>query len=65
MRIGNVWYITSWAGEAVYRVSANGKSVVPVVEDLPSPADLGYDPTRNWLIVPSPFGNSVTFVALK
>lgn len=65
VRIGNVWYITSWAGSAVYRVSANGKSVVPVVEDLPSPADMGYDATRNRLIVPSPFGNSVTFVELE
>jgi hypothetical protein len=46
-------------------VSANGKHVTPVVTDLLSPADMGYDPTRNRLIVPSPFGNSVTFVALE
>ena len=41
---------SSWEGQAVYRMQAGRTSVV--VENVPSPADIGYDAKRKRLLIP-------------
>lgn len=43
--------VSSWEGKAVYRVAPNGQ-VTTAVEDVESPADIGWDARRNRLLVP-------------
>lgn len=43
--------ISSWEGKAVYRQPPNGQATA-VVENVPSPADIGYDAKRKRLLVP-------------
>jgi sugar lactone lactonase YvrE len=50
--------VSSWEGSAVYRVSADGQ-VSTVVEDVQSPADLGWDSRRHRLLIPLFMGNSI------
>ncbi|MBX3233162.1 MAG: hypothetical protein KF837_37915 [Labilithrix sp.] len=49
--VNNDYWVTSWAGKAVYRTRPNQPFVV-MIEDVRSPADLGYDRTRRRLLVP-------------
>lgn len=49
---GGDWLVSSWDARAVLRVRADGE-VLPVVEDIGTPADIGYDARRNRLLVPS------------
>jgi len=42
---------TSWAGSAVYSVAADG-SIEVLADNLPAPADLGYDAGRDVIMVP-------------
>jgi sugar lactone lactonase YvrE len=51
--------ITSWADSSVFALS--GGSTSRVVSGVPSPADIGYDPARNWLAIPIFTGNRVEF----
>lgn len=50
--------VSSWEGSAVYRVSADGQ-VSTVVENVESPADLGWDSRRQRLLIPLFMGNSI------
>lgn len=43
--------ISSWEGKAVYRQPRNGQ-VTAIVENVASPADIGYDTKRKRLLVP-------------
>jgi hypothetical protein len=43
--------ISSWEGKAVYRQSQGG-AASPVIENVSSPADIGYDAKRKRLLVP-------------
>lgn len=42
---------SSWEGKAVYRMTKDGKTST-VVDDIPSPADIGYDAKRRRLLIP-------------
>jgi sugar lactone lactonase YvrE len=50
--------VSSWEGRAVYRVTPDGQ-VTTVVENVESPADLGWDSRRHRLLVPLFMGNSI------
>lgn len=43
--------ISDWDTQAVYHLRANG-FVSPVVRNVASPADIGYDPDRNRVLIP-------------
>ncbi|MCU0234628.1 MAG: hypothetical protein MUE90_11445 [Thermoanaerobaculales bacterium] len=43
--------VSSWGGSAVYEVGATG-AVRTLAENLPAPADLGYDAARDLVLVP-------------
>jgi sugar lactone lactonase YvrE len=49
--------VSSWEGKAVYRVSGGGQ-VSTVVENVESPADIGWDSRRNRVLIPI-FGGDV------
>jgi sugar lactone lactonase YvrE len=51
-------YVSSWEGQAIYRVSPDGR-ISTVVEDVESPADLGWDSRRNRLLIPLFNGNRI------
>lgn len=42
---------SSWGNQAVYRVTAEGQ-VSPIVEAVEAPADIGYDATRDRVLIP-------------
>jgi hypothetical protein len=54
---------TSWGDRAVHHVDANG-AVTRLAEDIDAPADLGYDATRDRVMVPLFMDNTVIFVDL-
>ncbi|KEY57688.1 gluconolactonase [Serratia sp. DD3] len=54
-------FVTSWAGEGVYRIK-DGK-VSLYAENLSSPASLGYDSKRNTLAIPLLLGNQVSLIS--
>lgn len=56
--------ISSWEGQAVYRMAAGGAYEV-VVDSVPAPADIGYDSTRNTLLVPLFMANAVRIIPLS
>lgn len=43
--------ISSWQAQAVYRLSPEGRFTV-AVDSVPSPADIGYDTHRGFLLIP-------------
>jgi predicted lipoprotein with Yx(FWY)xxD motif len=46
-------FVSSWSGEAIYHVSLDGtEEVRPVMENVSSPADIGYDASQNRLLIP-------------
>lgn len=55
--------VSSWEGSAVYRVDQRGKAEV-VVENVPSPADLGLDVRRKRLLIPQFTENKLRIVPL-
>src|SRR5690606_34114262 len=55
---------SSWEAQAVFRVDSSG-TVTPVVEGVSSPADIGYDATRNRVLVPVFTENRVMIVPLN
>ena len=44
-------FVSSWEGQAVYRVSPDG-AVSTVVENVEAPADIGWDTRRHRLLIP-------------
>lgn len=59
VRVDGDFYVTSWDGSAVYRTGLRGGRTTAVIEDIVTPADLGYDAERHRLLVPSFEGNEV------
>jgi hypothetical protein len=55
--------VSSWASSSVVRVSPDGSSVT-VASDAPAPADIGYDSSRNLLLIPLFNDNAVRIVPL-
>lgn len=55
--------ISSWAGSAVYRGKPGG-TFEPVLKDLKSPADIGFDTKRNVVLVPQFMENQVALAKL-
>lgn len=55
--------VSSWDGKAVYR-GKPGETFQAVVENVDSPADLGYDTRRNRLLIPHFVENQVTIHSL-
>ena len=53
--------VSSWGGSAIYGVNADG-TVEAVAEDLPAPADIGYDPDRGVVLVPLFNDNAVVLL---
>lgn len=51
-------YVSSWEGQAVYRVSPDG-TVSTVVENVEAPADIGWDTRRHRLLIPLFNGNRI------
>lgn len=49
---------SSWGDSAIYRVDAAG-SISRLVEGVPAPADIGYDATRNRVLIPLFLDNKV------
>lgn len=56
--------VSSWDGKAVYRGPANGP-FRPVIENVESPADIGFDSRRNLVLVPHFTENRVTLHPLR
>lgn len=56
--------ISSWESQAVYRMAAGGQYEV-AVDSVEAPADIGYDSTRNRLLIPLFMGNRVEIVPLQ
>jgi hypothetical protein len=50
--------VSSWEGQAVYRVSPDGQ-VSTVVENVEAPADIGWDSRRRRLLIPLFNGNRI------
>jgi sugar lactone lactonase YvrE len=55
--------VTSWAGKAVYRLAAGAYTTV--ADSIGSPADIGWDPTRNRLLIPDMMANRLIFRVLE
>ncbi|HSK17581.1 MAG TPA: SMP-30/gluconolactonase/LRE family protein [Longimicrobiales bacterium] len=51
-------FVSSWEGQAVYRVSPDG-AVSTVVENVEAPADIGWDTRRQRLLIPLFNGNRI------
>jgi hypothetical protein len=62
---GGFFYITSIFGGSVFRMTTGGAQVTTIMEDLVSPADLGFDSRRNRLLIPSLFGDFLTIQPLQ
>lgn len=58
------WLVTSWSGMAVYRGTGKG-SFEPILQAVPTPADIGYDTKRHLLLLPASANNSVTLHAIS
>jgi sugar lactone lactonase YvrE len=55
--------LSSWQGQAVYRLAAG--QYTTVADSIQSPADIGWDPTRQQLLVPDMMANRLIFRELK
>lgn len=55
--------ISSWATGAVHKLTPSGETSI-VVENVPTPADLGYDSKRNRVLIPIFTENRLVFVDL-
>jgi hypothetical protein len=56
--------VTSWDGKAVYRGTSAGP-FQPVIENIESPADIGFDSKRRLVLVPHFMGNQVSLHPLR
>lgn len=55
--------ISSWATGAIHKLTPSGETSI-VVENVPTPADLGYDTKRNRVLIPIFTENRLVFVDL-
>ena len=60
---GQVLLVSSWAASAVYRVT--GAQSQAVVENVQSPADIGYDTRRDRVLIPLFMANQVQIQPLR
>ncbi len=51
--------VSSWSGQAVYRIPAGGGAPTTAVSGTPSPADIGWDSKRSRVLIPIFQGNRV------
>lgn len=58
------YVLSSWEGQAVYRMIGGGQ-YEPVVDGVEAPADIGYDATRNRLLIPLFMANEVRIIPLS
>ena len=58
------WLVSSWDARAVLRVSGDG-DVCTVIDDIGTPADIGYDARRQRVLVPSFQGNWLRIYPLE
>jgi hypothetical protein len=65
VQAGGLLYVSSVFEGKVFRMSTGGSQLTTVVDGLVSPADIGYDASRNRLIIPSLFGDFVTIQPLR
>lgn len=56
--------VSSWEGSAIYR-GQPGKEWKPVVENVKSPADIGWDGKRHRILIPVFMGNTVILQPLE
>ncbi|GGJ49580.1 SMP-30/gluconolactonase/LRE family protein [Deinococcus roseus] len=49
--VGNRFLVSSWNTQTIYALGADGKNTV-LLNNVPSPADIGYDSKRNRLLIP-------------
>jgi hypothetical protein len=56
--------VSSWEGSAIYRGKPGGEWKA-VVENVKSPADIGYDAKRHRVLIPIFQGNSVILQPLE
>ena len=56
--------VSSWEGSAIYR-GQPGKEWKPVVENVKSPADIGWDSKRHRILIPVFMGNTVILQPLE
>ena len=49
--VGDQLLVSSWASQGVHGGAVGGE-FTPIVTDVQSPADIGYDATRNVLLIP-------------
>jgi sugar lactone lactonase YvrE len=61
---GGEYLVTSWEGSAIYRGKPGGEWK-PVVENVKSPADIGWDSKRKRVLIPVFQGNSVILQPLQ
>jgi hypothetical protein len=59
VRVGGSFFVSSWAGSAVYKIGLSGGEVTTVLSGIPTPADIGYDAHRHRLLVPLFMANTV------
>ena len=60
----NTFLVTSWDGKAIFRGQA-GSGFKAVLENMSSPADIGYDSKRHRLLVPHFMDNVVSLHSLQ
>lgn len=48
---GGAMLVSSWAASAVFRVERDGQARA-IIQNVPSPADIGYDSKRNRVLIP-------------
>jgi hypothetical protein len=65
VRTGGLLYVSSVFEGQIFRMSTGGAQVTTVIEGFVSPADIGYDASRDRLIIPSLFGDFVTIQPLR
>jgi sugar lactone lactonase YvrE len=56
--------ISSWEGQTIYRMAAAGQ-YESIVDSIEAPADIGYDSTRNTLMIPLFMANEVRIIPLQ
>jgi hypothetical protein len=59
VRVGGTFFVSSWAGSAVYSMGLSGNRVTTVLSGVTTPADLGYDAERHRLLVPLFLANTI------
>lgn len=65
VRLGNgIVFASSWESESIYRVNENGESSVEF-DNLPAPADIGFDSERERLLIPLFNDNAIEIKSIK